>query len=315
MFTAFWLSLDAGHLSFHQAIAQTGGYALQFGGSGIAAPGLDRVLIPLDAPARPVDIGATDFTIEFWLKAMPGENTGVAACGSNDGWITANTVIDRDIFGEGDYGDFGIAVSGSVIAFGVSVGAEGTTLCGSRVVVDGQWHHVAAIRRLDGFMQLFIDGEPDGSVQSVAGDASYRDNRSTINPADPYLVFGAEKHDAGLLLDPPDVTAYPSFSGLLDEVRLSTTARYIAAFAPPTTPFVTDGATAALYHFDAGPIGACTGVVVDASGAVGGPSDGVCAYGGASTGPVYVTDTPFGETPPTATNTPVPSTATNTPVP
>ena len=287
--------------------AQGTNYALRLYGSGVDARGLDRVSIPIDAPARPADLGATDFTIEFWLKATPGENTGAASCGANDGWITANTLIDRDIFGGGDYGDFGIAVSGDVMAFGVSVGASGTTLCSTRAVVDGHWHHVAAVRRLSGAMQLFIDGQPAGSTQGAVGDASYRDGRSTSNPADPYLVFGAEKHDAG--------AAYPSFSGWLDEVRLSTTARYTVAFTPPTAAFVTDSFTAGLYHFDEGPAGACTGAVLDAAGASGGPSNGVCAYGGAPAGPVYVTDTPFIVAPPTATDTSAPPTATDTSAP
>jgi hypothetical protein len=287
--------------------AQGVNYALRLYGNGVAAPGQDRVRIPIDAPPRPADLGATDFTIEFWLKALSGGNNGVAACGANDGWITANTVIDRDIFGGGDFGDFGIAVSGgNVIAFGLSVGASGTTLCSTQAVGDGQWHHVAAVRRLDGFMQLFVDGLPAGSTQGATGNASYRDNRNTTNPVDSYLVFGAEKHDAG--------AAYPSFNGWIDEVRLSSTTRYTAAFIPSTTPFITDGATVGLYHFDEGPVGACIGVVRDASGAVGGPSDGVCAYGGLlSAGPQYVTDTPFGAVPPTATNTSPAPTVTNTP--
>jgi len=305
-----WLG-RVGPPAYQTAHAQTNGYALQLHGNGIAAPGQDRVNIPIDAPARPADLGATDFTIEFWLKATPGENNGAATCGANDGWITANTLIDRDIFGGGDYGDFGIAVSQGAIAFGVSIGAEGTTLCSTQIVVDGQWHHVAAVRRLSGSMQLFVDGQPAGSAQGAAGDASYRDGRSSNYPFDPYLVFGAEKHDAG--------AAYPSFSGWLDEVRLSTIARYTATFTPPTAAFIIDSFTAGLYHFDEGPAGACTGTVLDAAGASGGPSNGACAYGGAPAGPVYVTDTPFVAASPTttpsatATNTPAPATATNTP--
>ena len=285
------------------ASAQSAGYALRFYGSGVAAPGQDRVVIPLDAPPRPVDIGATDFTMEFWLKATPGENSGVATCGVNNGWITANTVIDRDIFGDGDYGDFGVAVSQGVLAVGVSVGVSGTTVCSSLPVADGAWHHVAAVRRLSGALQLFVDGQPAGSAQGAAGDASYRDGRSTTSPADAYLVLGAEKHDAG--------AAYPSFRGWLDEVRLSTTARYTAAFAPPVAPFVADSFTAALYHFDEGPAGACTGAVIDEAGATGGPSSGACVYGGSPAGPNYVTDTPFVTLPPVSTGTPT-ATATST---
>jgi hypothetical protein len=86
-------------------------------------------------------------------------------------------VIDRDIFGGGDYGDFGIAVSGgNVMAFGVSVGASGTTLCSSR---DGwRWAVASRCGRAPvgcGAMQLFVDGQPAGSTQGATGDASYRD--------------------------------------------------------------------------------------------------------------------------------------------
>src|SRR5690606_20886613 len=107
------------------AAAQGSGYALRFYGNGVDAPGLDRVVIPVDAPARPADVGATDYTIEFWLKAMAAENTGAVQCGANAGWITGNIVFDRDIYGDGDYGDFGIALGGGRVAFGVSVGAGG----------------------------------------------------------------------------------------------------------------------------------------------------------------------------------------------
>ncbi len=292
------------------ANAQGSGYALRFYGNGVDAPSLDRVVIPIDAPARPADVGATDFTIEFWLKAVAPENTGAVQCGANAGWITGNTVIDRDIFGDGDYGDFGIALGGGRVAFGVSVGTGGTTLCGSTVVADGSWHHVAAVRLRTGAMLLFVDGVPDGSTQGPSGDASYRDGRPSTFQFDPTLVLGAEKHDAG--------AEYPSFSGWLDELRISTTARYSASFSPPVAPFSTDVATAALYHFDEGPAGACQGAILDVSGAAGGPSSGTCRYGGLTpAGPVYTTDQPFATTPATATHTvtPLPPTSTHTVTP
>ncbi|MGL4648647.1 MAG: LamG-like jellyroll fold domain-containing protein, partial [Caldilineaceae bacterium] len=138
-----------------------GGFALRFYGHGVG--GIDRVLIPLDAPERPVDIGATDFTIEFWIKATADENRGVAGCSSVDGWITGNTVLDRDIFFAGDYGDFGVSLSGGRIAFGLSVGSAGATLCSTTSVADGRWHHVAVTREVAGAMQIFIDGVPAGA--------------------------------------------------------------------------------------------------------------------------------------------------------
>ena len=88
---------------------------------------IDRVKVAIDNPARPVDVGVTDFTIEFWIKAEPGVNQGRATCNRRDGWITGNIIVDRDIYNAGDYGDFGVSLHNGRIAFGVSIGTRGTT--------------------------------------------------------------------------------------------------------------------------------------------------------------------------------------------
>jgi hypothetical protein len=239
---------------------------VRFYGAGRDA--IDRITIRIDGPARPADAGATDFTVEFWLKAETGANTGSVTCNQNDGWITGNIVFDRDIYNAGDYGDFGIALNGGKVAFGLSVGSSGATLCGSRTVADDRWHHVAVTRRTTGGMAIFVDGQPDGSTTGG-------------NTWDPYIVLGAEKHDAG--------AAYPSFSGWLDELRISSTVRYTAAFTPPASPFTTDGSTLALYHFNEG----TSTTVGDSSGASGGPSNGDLRVGGDPMGPVWSGESPF----------------------
>jgi hypothetical protein len=157
-------------------------------------------------------------------------------------------------------------------------------------------------------MRIFVDGQQDGQGTGPTGNLSYPDGRTPGQPNDPYLVIGAEKHDAG--------SDFPSYNGLIDELRLSNAVRYSSSFSPPGSPFSPDGSTVALYHFDVneGP-GNCTGPVVDSSGATGGPSNGTCEFGGSSpAGPIYTTDTPFGgggpPTPtPTHTATPTPDTA------
>jgi hypothetical protein len=153
-------------------------------------------------------------------------------------------------------------------------------------------------------MWLFVDGALEAEQDGPDGDISYPDDGVPGNfcggpctNSDPYLVIGAEKHDAG--------TGFPSFSGFVDEARLSNSLRYTSAFTPSSVPFVPDGSTVALYHFDEGPAGACTGTVLDSSGASGGPSQGTCKYGGSNpAGPVYSTDIPFmtDNIPPTLSN-------------
>lgn len=256
--------------------------SLRFHGNGFGD--IDRVKISLDGPDRPVDVGATDFTLEFWLRALAGENHAGTCAPGNDNWIVGHVVIDRDVYGFGDLGDFGISLFQSGLAFGAANQTSGTGICGSIAVDDGEWHHVAVTRRRsDGQLRLFVDGGLDAEADGPNGDLSYRDGRATSFPnSDPFLVLGAEKHDAG-----PE---YPSFAGWLDELRVSTVLRYTGPFVRPTAPFVADGSTAALYHFDEG-----TGTTLgDESGAPGGPSDGVIRYGGTPAGPEWSSDSPFG---------------------
>jgi hypothetical protein len=247
---------------------------------GTPSTSADRVEIRLDAPARPVDVGG-DFTLEFFVRMAPGSNPVAAACtAANDRWILGNILLDRDVFGPGDAGDWGVSVMQGRIAFGVSAGGAGATACGSTDLRDGRWRHVALTRSAaSGQLRVFIDGQPDGQANGAPGDVAYRDGRSTAWPAsDPFLVLGNEKHFG------PE-----AFAGWLDELRISRAVRYAAPFVPPAAPFVPDADTMALYSFDEGS-GKGLG---DRSGAPGGPSDGVLRVGGEPAGPQWSTDTPF----------------------
>lgn len=264
-------------------LAQGAGYSLQFFGNGTGD--IDRVKIRLDAPERAVDVGG-NFTIEFFMRTSPTSN-GSGSCVTGDaGWTNGNTIIDRDIFGEGDNGDYGISLfgNGDVIAFGVSLGNSGQTICGSTSVADNNWHHIAVTRNIStGQLRLFVDGVLDGSATGPTGDVSYRNGRSTSFPNDPFLVIGAEKHDFA--------PQYPSYSGWIDELRVSNSIRYSSTFTPPTLPFTTDANTVGLYHFDEG-----TGnAVADSSGS---GSNGTRSFGGSPAGPLWSTETPFAGTPP-----------------
>ncbi|GAB4183692.1 MAG: LamG domain-containing protein [Roseiflexaceae bacterium] len=274
-----------------------GGSSLRFFGTG--RDDVDRVKIRIDNPARPADVSG-NLTIEFWMKADPNGVTS-ASCQSStsqgDLWINGNSIIDRDIYDQPTNGDYGISLygnNGGQLAFGIAKASSGETLCGGSNLADGNWHHIAATRNTStGLMQLYVDGVRVAQGTGPTGDISYSNGRSSNYPnSDPYLVIGAEKHDAG--------SNYPSFSGWVDELRISNTVRYIAAsFSVPTEPFSSDANTVALYHFDEGS-GTTLG---DSSGASGGPSDGVVMFNQAGAAPLWSSDTPWGETAATATPT------------
>lgn len=251
--------------------------SLRFFGHGREA--VDRVVIPLDTPPRPADVGAGDFTLELFVRMRAGDNPSGDCRAENDGWIYGHVVVDRDVYGGGDRGDYGLSIFDGVVAFGLASADVGLGLCGRSRLDDERWHHIAVTRELASRrVVLYVDGLPEAEGIGPSGDLSYRDGRESPYPYDPTLVLGAEKHDAG--------EAYPSYAGWIDELRLSSRVRYSGDFTPPVAPFEADADTAALYHFDE-----AAGLEVgDASG---GGSVGALRVGGEPLGPVWSMESPF----------------------
>ncbi len=293
--------ITTGSVDYGISLAQSSGYSLRFYGYGYNDVG--RVKIPIH-PDRPADVGG-DFTIEFWMKANSADNPTSACSEGNDTWINGNIIIDRDLFGNVSFGDYGISLCGNQIAFGTNNGSSGLTIVGGSNVANGQWRHIAVTRRQsDGQMRIFIDGTQVRSANGPSGNISYSDSRqisNMCNPGgnspcnnEPFIVIGAEKHDY-------DPTNYPPYNGFFDELRISNIIRYTGNFTRPSSPFTSDANTVALYHFDEG-----TGnSIADDSG---NNNTATRHFGGTpNPGPAWVTDTPFNTSPtptPTATNTP-----------
>ena len=267
--------------------------SLRFYGNGVND--IDRVKIRIDDPATtlpgpPADVGATDFTIEYWMRAGSGNDAGSVSCGANIDWILGNVIVDRDRFSQDR--KYGISLAAGRVVFGVSgAGTGDRTICGTTDLRDSLWHHVAVQRRRsDGFMWLYVDGQLQASADGPDGDISYPDNGVPLSfcdgpctNSDPFIVLAAEKHDVG--------SAYPSYSGWLTEVRFSTSLRYAANFTRPTAPFQADADTAALYRFDEG-----SGNFIGDS-APGGASPGERRFGGSPAGPEWSTESPFAQSP------------------
>ena len=268
--------------------------SIRFYGNGINAPDQDRGKIQIDEvgnnnPGPPADVGATDFTIEFWIKgALADNNSSGVSCGNNENWILGNIVFDRDRYNQNR--KFGVSIAGGYIVFGVT-GSFAYTVCSSVQVLSNTWRHIAVQRDADtGAMTIYVDGISSGSGTGPTGDISYPDNGvpcnnccngGNCNNSDPFIVLGAEKHDAG--------SSYPSYNGFMDELRISNIIRYTSNFTPTSSQFNADGNTMALYHFNEG-----TGTTLnDASTAPGGPSNGFINVGGNPSGPVWSSDTPF----------------------
>jgi len=95
----------------------------------------------------------------------------------------------------------------------------------------GKWSHVA--------------GSYNGSVIRVFVDGELR-SKKTIDVAE------ATDYDGPLRIGASSYNDIFRFQGTIDEVRLSSTGRYVQSFTPPKEPFVVDTDTVALWHFDEG---------------------------------------------------------------
>ncbi len=284
--------------------ASAGSYSLSFGGTGtgyndrVEIPVINNPLLPFDSitnPGNSINIGATGFTIEFWMKVPTGvTNTPV---GGGNGWIWGNIIIDRDIYG--DYpDDFGISLYNGNIRFGTGSNVDTNTIQTSGVnVADGQWHHIAVVRESSGQARIYIDGTQRASGNVQGGDISYKNNYNSglqTGPCNrnmnPYLVFGAEKHDYFWCAE-SDVTKAKNnaYNGLLDDVRISNTVRYSSNFTRPTAPHQIDANTVGMFRFDEGSGNIATNSANSVNGEIRRASP--------SAFPTFSTDTPFGSAP------------------
>lgn len=293
--SALTVLVIVGSVSIAIADGEISAHAIRFYGTGIGPPGQqDRILLPVDdnvpgMSSSTIDVGNGSFTLEFWVRGLVADNPTGNAGGDVElfdySWIEGNIVLDRDIWC-GSTNAFGVSFAGGLVRFGVNSGDTGfadDTIEGSVNVLDGSWHHVAVVRdATEGDLAIIVDGAEDfrGSSGMSYADLSYPDDgvpvtgdcsTGQLTPYGWYLVVGAEKHDAG--------SAYPSFNGYVDELRIWAAARTAAEIASdrfevisPTPDLV------GYYRFEEG-----SGQVVDDSSLSGAP-DGQLVAGSPGNG-------------------------------
>ncbi len=233
------------------AVAQSSS-SLRFFGTGVGQQDRVRIRIDDNAPgpdqSSVLDLGAASFSIDFWIRGRLVDNATANAGGDQEffdyRWIDGNIVIDRDIWGASDR-DWGVSLAGGFVRFGTgrdTINGQDSehTLEGDSPVLDGTWRHVAVVRdAATGAKSIYVGGVLD--IASPPGrstdDISYPNagDPSPVTGWGPFIVIGAEKHDAGV--------AYPSFNGFVDELRfwsIALTPAQIADYAcsaiDPATP-------------------------------------------------------------------------------
>jgi len=280
---------------------------------------------PLPSPT-PTNTAVSSPTSTPTATPVPGVNFALSFDGTNDfvsanavtgsgpftveGWLRPNASnADGIIVASGSDAGWSLELNGGRLSLWIATTSGWQVVQHATALTGGQWYHVAGAYA-NGNAQTFVNGSPSGVVNMGS------------RTADTTLQLGG-------------ISNYAYFNGALDEVRISSIARYSASFSAPTAPFGSDANTLSLWSLDEGSgqsaldesaslnhgrLGSTT--VADANDPAwvsgypfpgGSPTNTPTATATATTPP---TNTPTATSTPTATATPVPSnspTATSTP--
>jgi hypothetical protein len=172
----------------------------KFGGASLLCDGTGD---SIDTPdSANYTLGSGDFTIDLWFKINGGDGSTLDLAGQSDAGLTAAAsawYLQR--------------ISG-LLRFGLSTGAAFVTMNSAstyNTTTNTGWHHVAIVRNGNNLF-MYVDGVQ----QATAAFAGAVQDSAAV------LSVGARSSAAG------------TWFGWLDEFRLSNTARWTAAFTPPT---------------------------------------------------------------------------------
>ena len=168
------------------------------------------------------DFGSSDWTVECWVNFdSVSSQQGLICMGTqaNAGWRLLA------------YHNTGGFTSGRDVSSGTN--DYSLTETGNSGVA-GQWTHVAQVRN-GSTITMYVDGVQVAQNTGVSGDFDSGSDSTQI-------TIGAQYANSG--------TREEYLNGKLEQIRISTTARYTSAFTPPTTPFTTDANTKLLIQSD-----------------------------------------------------------------
>ncbi len=127
------------------------GTALQLEGNG-------RMVIP-----SPI---SSDFTILVWVNTIQDGHDGTPFEVDLAQWYWGIGIVDGDVVGLVD--DFGMAILGGRLTFGLGARTEATVF-GAQRIDSGTWHHLAVTRSNHGEIHLYVDGQNDGVFNGPSG--------------------------------------------------------------------------------------------------------------------------------------------------
>jgi hypothetical protein len=156
-----------------------------------------------------------EFTLEYWYRS-------------------ATSATTRTMFAQyygGAANEWTVWQSGSDYVNMYYQGAGGHILTSTTAIADNTWHHIAITRNSSNRFDLWIDRTSEDN-HTTSGSLLERD-----------IMMGARLNGGG-----PGTVEY--VNGHMDEVRVSSIARYTTSFTPPTGAFTNDADTVFLFHAD-----------------------------------------------------------------
>ena len=210
-------------------VARAAGYAIAFGGTG--SGDVDRVKIRIDDPATvqpgpPVDVGAADFTIEFWIKAQAADNTAPAVtCGANVAGSTAtsSSTATASTRTASSASRSPAAASCSACPATAPATARSAARRTSSTTMAPRRRAAAAQRRLP--VDLRRRRARRAGADGPDGDVSYPDDGVPGTSAAARAPTATRSSCSARRSTTP-APAFPSYRGLLDEMRISSALRY-----------------------------------------------------------------------------------------
>jgi hypothetical protein len=177
----------------------------------------NRSLALNGSQAARIEMGANTlpqgpFTVETWVRPATESSSG-------------------DLISKAEQSEFALNLASSVPGFHAHIGGKYESVIATAPIPKDQWTHLAGV--FDGAqLLLYVNGQPVAARPATGQRAT--------NPLP--LFLGAN----------PDAKSKPTqfFTGGLDEVRLSSSARYPAAFTPEQK-FTPDAQTLYLFPCDA----------------------------------------------------------------
>ena len=92
-------------------------------------------------------------------------------------WINSSNTVTKDIFGANTSQGYLLKALNATdtVSYRTSSGARTFDLSGlsSNPMKDGDWHHIAFTRNSSNLIQLYVDGSPVGSAQSLTGNTLF----------------------------------------------------------------------------------------------------------------------------------------------